>query len=183
MSEPQDIDAKRIHCWNHALEAYGTAFVLQRRAARLRRIRRLLAFFGLVVPVLVGIIATRFYKNSPIPSWVIHSAGVASAIQSLLALWALVAKWEDSLSEAVQAAQKNFALHTRWEHLARGGDGALIDAFPQLAAEDETQRQSDVKLFVSDRERAVGMRAGLFKFGRACDRCSKVPTSEAPSFS
>jgi hypothetical protein len=53
MAESPDIEAKRQQCWNRALEACGTWYIFQRRAKKLRSLRRVLTFFGILVPALI----------------------------------------------------------------------------------------------------------------------------------
>ncbi len=177
MAERRDIEAKRQQCWDSALLAYGTAYIFQRRAVRRRRLKRALTFFGLFVPALIGIIATRFYRNVPIPAWCVHLASVASAIQFVFSLWALVTKWDDTLSDAMQAAQKNSDLQVRWENLAHKSSAELEVEYDTIADTEARQRDADVKQLISDKEKRIGMKAGLFKYQRECAGCNRIPKS------
>ncbi len=180
MSIQSPIDAKRSECWNNAVRAFGTAFILQRRAGRLRSKRRLLTFFAFVVPILVGIIATKVYTKSPVPDLLMHFASGASALLALISLWSVVAKWEDTLADCFRGAHKNYHLQVKWETLVKEDDQKVQTEYPVLLQADHDQRESDIKHVVSSREKIVGMRAALFKYGpRTCAGCKQKPSSEA----
>jgi hypothetical protein len=51
MAESKAIEAKRQQCWDRALEAYGTAFLFERRSARMRAVKRFFTFLGILAHV------------------------------------------------------------------------------------------------------------------------------------
>lgn len=182
MSGNSTADAKRSECWNNALRAFGTAYILERRAGRIRTKRRVIAFLGLVVPVLVGIIATKVSKNSPVPEWLITSASAASAAQAVVSIWSLIARWEDTLSDCIRGANKNYDLQVRWEGLPPEGDAKVEAEYPTLLKAASEQRESDIRQLISSREKTIGMRAALHHSQRECARCNKTPSSETIPF-
>lgn len=177
MAESDDVQAKRQLCWNNALAAHGTGYIFERRASRLRLFTRALTFSGIIVPALIGVMATSFYQGKSVPDWCIHSATVVGAVQLILSIWALVAKWDDSLAHALQSMQNNYDLQSRWETLAGGSPNILEAQFDQLSREDAKQRANDTKELVTDKERRQCMRAGFFKYLRECAGCDQVPKS------
>ncbi len=181
MTERRHVSDKRSECWNRAFRAYATAYLFERRAAWLRNIKRFFTFLGILVPAAIGIIAQRFYSGAPIPSWIMNIASVLAVVLFLFSLISLVTRWDDTQSDAIQAAQKNYTLQTRWEELAKESEEALESKFESLSAEDAKQGESDVKQHVTDREKRVGMHAALFKYQRQCAgvRCDRQPSSLA----
>ena len=120
---------------------------------------------------------------APVPSWIMHTASALAVVLFLFSLVSLVTKWDDTQSDAIQAAQKNYTLQTRWEELAIAAEEALENRFQSLSDEDAKQSESDVKQHVTDRAKRIGMHAALFKYQRQCAGCDRQPKSIAANWS
>lgn len=184
MATEVELDEKRKECWNRALHAYGTYVIFSRRATLRRRDKRLMTYMGLLVPSLIGAIAIKFYSATPIPKWVIDLASFSSIIQFTVSLWALIAKWDDTASDAIQCALKNLDLQGQWEQLAREFPADFNAKFDSVLTQDIKQREIDAKQLATPKEKRLGMRAGLFQYQRKCAVCFRIPSSDSlPSIS
>jgi len=84
-------DEKRRQCNDGALFTFGTAYIFEKGAARIRLALRLLTFTGLVVPASLGILVGTIGCNSKYISLAIIFAALLSGTQLVLSIWSLVA--------------------------------------------------------------------------------------------
>jgi mobilome CxxCx(11)CxxC protein len=168
--------------WDLARDAYGTAWIFERRGRVLGRKLRALAFFGLVGPLLVGAIHGAFGSYPTVVDWATGVIGVAVAV---ISLWALVAKWDTAMAYASESQTDNSRLSRELVDLARmtaTESGAEPDRRAQLRADFNTREAQDQRQDVSPQEKRAGYRAGLLQFKQACGGpCSRVPESMTPT--
>src|SRR6185436_13026554 len=87
------LDALRSDAWEKAQEAYGTAYIFERRARRLRNQLNILNFVGLAVPVLVGSIVLGYGLGFKPLGWLVPIAIAIAIAQAVVFSWSLVAGW------------------------------------------------------------------------------------------
>ena len=178
------VDGIRVKCWDRALEAYGTGYIFERRAASLRVRLKVLAFLGIVVPASIGSVVLAFGTN---PAWLPYLVGIAGAlgvIQLVGSVWSLTARWEDAYTGALESLSSNHRLSNSYQRLAENPPGKLAEVelrFSLLEKEDELVQAADYKRGISEKEKRRGMRAALRKYRRECAGCNKIPVSMRPS--
>lgn len=177
------IDDYRRKCWDAALHAYGTSYIFQKRAERLKRKNDALTWVGLAVPLLTGALVGTL---SGYKLWgaAIAAGSVIGAVQLVINLWSVVKRWSDELSYSSGSATANESLASRFAALGEDpptGLPALRTQFDKLDVEDTARRARDSEKNVTEKERRMGMHAGLRKFQRPCSACHQVPTTMDPS--
>lgn len=176
------IDDYRRRCWDAALHAYGTSYIFQKRAERLKRKTDVLTWVGLAVPLLTGALVGTLgsYKL-----WgaAIAAGSVIAAVQLVISLWSVVKRWPEELPYSSASATANDSLASRFAAFGEDPPGlaAMRIQFEKLNVEDTARRDRDSEKNVTEKERRMGMRAGLRKFQRPCAACHQVPTTMDPS--
>lgn len=171
-----DVDSIRKQSWDRATDAFGTAYIFERRARRLHRSLRILTFVGLLPAVVVGAFALSF----GLIAIVVTVAAAVGIIQVVVSLWALVDQWVDKHAYAVESVAVNNRLSSRFSDLARNpppNPQQLHREFESIKVDDEHRRDLDIRRNISEKERRRGMRAALRQFHRPCAECHKVPAS------
>lgn len=173
------IDGYRRKCWDAALHAHGTSYIFRKRVDRLKHRTDLLTWVGLAVPLLIGALVGTLggYKL-----WgaAIATGSVIAAAQLVINLWSVVKRWPEELSYSAASATANESLATRFAALGEdspAGLQALRTQFEKLNVEDNARRATDNEKSVTEKERRMGMRAGLRKFQRSWSACHQVPTT------
>lgn len=172
-----DIDALRQLCWTRALEAYGTAYIFERRARRLKLWLRLLTFIGFLPALVVGAFVLSSFGLVGV---VVVSATIIAILQFVASFWALVAQWVDTYGYSVESMSANNSLSDRYGNLARTppDELALMRAlFESIETEDQSRRNLDYRQSLTDKEKRRGMRAALRQYRRSCAHCNQIPAS------
>jgi mobilome CxxCx(11)CxxC protein len=175
------VAAVRQHCWNRALEAFGTSYLFQRRIRRPQRGIRWVAYLSLAVPLVIGLVVMAFGTDDaslPVLLWV---GGILLVVQGLLALWSLVARWNDTIESVLLSITENNRLANRYKEIAERGPSDAAVRAAVLDAEYQARTEADLRQGITEQEKRMGMRAGLRQFQRACAACGKVPTTMDPS--
>lgn len=184
MGQPDTVDAIRTDCWDEALKTFGTAYIFEKRADKMKRKLRWPAFAGIAIPLIIGSIYLSFGKEFEYLGEFVAIAGILGVVQIVVSAWSLVAKWDDRLAYSLESASANYELSNRYTKLAKNPPPDLAEfrrRFDVLEAKNHSRRDSDYKQGVSDKEKRMGMRAGLRQFERACKECGNVPTSMKPT--
>jgi mobilome CxxCx(11)CxxC protein len=181
---PVPLAEERQHCITESLHCHGTAYVFGERAKLLRWRLKLMSFFGLVVPGLVGISIGSFGVTADATIYLISLAAVAALPQFVLSVWSLVDDWTGSLSYADESVADNTALADAFERLARNltlEPQEFVGEMRLLDQRNDARSTSDQKRDASDDEKRMGMRAGLRQLQKACASCGQIPVSLEPS--
>lgn len=180
-TDERKTDRIRQECWRRAVNAYGTAHIFEDRARSIRTRLRILEFSGLVVPLSVGALVLAFGADTPALDLIVTVAAVIAGIQFIVALWALVARWDDEFGFAKESAADNHRLSKQFAKLARTVPDDLQTQFEIRDAEYTAREKADYQRGISEKEKRKGMRAGLRQFQRSCSICGEVPKSLEPS--
>lgn len=181
MTETKQVDELRTECWNEALKAYGTAYIFQRRMTRLKAHIQSLNYFGLVVPLVIGGIALAFGLGFQYFNIVLWVGGALGIVQLALFAWAIVHKWNDNLVYSLEAMTDNFRQSDDYQELAKDPPKDLKQAIDLHKAKYQHRNDLDERQGLTQRERRLGMRAGLWRFERPCYKCGKIPETMEPS--
>ena len=177
-------DQVRSECWTHAIYCFGTSFVFEKRVRRLRNRVQLLAFLGLASPISVGTAVLLHGLHSAVAKVLAPIAALASMVQVIASLYALVRGWSDHLVYALESTSGNRELYEDFRRLGAfppDEDQELQRRFDVLLARDAARTKQDDKYPLTDEEKRIGMRAGLRQVGRKCAGCNLVPTSMTAS--
>lgn len=166
--------------WAKAIEAFGTAYIFEKRAEAVKWKLKLLTFTGLALPLLLGGVALRFGQDS-ILFWIVYPlAGTVGIAQLALSLWSVVSGWNDAMAYSLESMTHNYRLSTLFSDLAKSRKSNKNDEekrFQVLIAEYRVREDADLKKQVSEKEKRKGMRAALRQFRKSCYGCGEVPTS------
>jgi mobilome CxxCx(11)CxxC protein len=171
----------RVEAWDSALHMFGTGYLFERRARAPKRGLFILSFSGLVLPVVLGSYVAAFGRSAPQLERVIVVIGVIAGLQAILSVWALVAKWDDQYTVAIEGAREYNRLATGFRSLAKSPSDDAEVRFKILTAERNARESADVSQLLTDKEKRRGMRAALREFQKECVSCKQVPHSMRPT--
>jgi len=176
-------ELKKI-CIDNALYAFGAAYIFEKRASKYKRIFNILTFLGIVVPASFGGLVLSFGADFRFKEIVIIVISILGLLQLVLSVWSLAAKWDDSLAYAQESLSANYRLSANFKELADNSPENLKDfeiGYRFLKMENDARNDRDNQQLVNEKEKRMGMRAGLRQFKRACSACKQVPVSLKPS--
>lgn len=171
-------DEQRKDCWDKAIHAFGTAYIFEKRYNQSRIKQRWLSFLGIAVPVLVGGIVVAFFgidQLKPLLGVLIVIAALLSTIQLVFTIWSLVAKWEDETVYGSESSVDNYEIARMYEELAKHNPSDFDSQYKLLEYRNNRRSSEDGKKGVIEKEKRMGMKAGLRKYQRACVKCGQVP--------
>jgi len=182
MTEPENNYNKlRRDCWDKALDCFGYSYIFAKRVVRLRRRIRLLTAFGILVPVAAGAIALSYAYRPEIVDFVVKIVATPLMIaQLLVSIAALIYRWDDGLSYALDAASVHGTLSGKYKKLASTPPTTEVELqrmYDLLEVEYDERTKQDAKESIKEWENRMGMRAALREFQRKCVGCDKTPTS------
>lgn len=171
---------KRKLCSDQALNCYGTAYIFEQRARKIRKYLRFINFLGIATPAALGAVLSLIGFKSPyadIASWI---AGIIGILQFVASIWSLISTWENDLSYYIESKADNYRLSEAFSIL--GVTKSLTAKefeleLKLLGAQADMRAQLDNRVDVTDAEKRMGLRAGLRKYQRKCVGCKQVPTS------
>lgn len=173
-------DEKRRICADSALKCFGTAYIFERRARPIRLALRWLAFLGIAGPAALGGVVAAFNLKQEYIALAVTIAGAIAALQVVISIWSLVASWDASLSYAIESKAANYRLADEFSKL-----GQTTSLSPEqfdtelglLETQSDFRADLDNRVDISDKEKRMGMRAGLRRYSRPCAGCGEVPKS------
>lgn len=177
---PKDLSAHQAlvdDVWTSTVHAFGTGYIFEQRANRLRLRLQILNFVSFVVPVMVGgLVLTYGTKLAQLPA-VVSVMGAVGLVQVVVSLWALVAGWVETYGYALRSMEANNALAREYEILVNSAFGAseMSSRFVVLRGQDKVRQAEDGNQGVTEREKRLGMRAALRRYQKPCAGCHKVP--------
>jgi mobilome CxxCx(11)CxxC protein len=187
VASPAQIDPRTDECRKRRTDAAATAAIFRRRAKKYSSHIDLLTFTGIAVPVLIGcVVSADLLKNPLWMSRFLWVAGVVAAVQIIVSLWSIVAKWPDKQESSLSSATANSRFETEFEELLnqlKDPPLSFDKDFAKLKAQDDMQILADERQFITNEEKVFGYRANLHRYGEKCGKCAKVPDSpEIPGF-
>lgn len=179
--DSEGLDPRALECFKRARDTWGTAEVATLRASRTKRWLRSLNFVGLAVPLVIGGLAIAYSINGAVRLWLVGTASALLIIQTVVALWALTAKWDDNYTDSMRSVAENRRLFRAFDGLLRNrpaDPGEFQRRLELLIAEDDATQQYDYSRGEwTDAERRYGMRSGLIRMEAKCPSCGIVPKS------
>ncbi len=161
----------------HRIYSYGTFAIFNRRARAYMRRLQVLDFVGLALPLLVGGLVLSGIDITD--KWLI-AVGCVLAVQGVVFLWALIARWADKLEHSTASRTANREIAELYENCLVTAPSA--SDWDLLVARRKQQDSIDERYPPSEKERSYGMRQALYQFRLPCGNhdCGKVPTSLKP---
>jgi mobilome CxxCx(11)CxxC protein len=166
-------------CFDKEFHAFGTKYLFEQRAISLRGKLKLLSWSSLVIPLAVATLLLSF-DSTAVTFWTKLISGLLGGALTFIGLWAVVAGWTDSLSKAERAMLANTDLIDRWRDL-QAYSGPDFDArLAVLKERDLAQEKLDQLESVTQKDKALMMRAALFQYQMPCTLCNESPKSLKP---
>lgn len=177
-------DTIRRNCWNKAIYCLGTSYIFQEKAKKYGKYLRWINVLGIMVPLLAGAIAMGYGQYSQYLQYFLIIAIPLSLAQVALSSLALIGKWGDSLSYALESQSENRKLAEEFRHLAENPPNdisVLEQEFRILNVRDDGRSRQDEKITFSNKEERKGMRYALKMLQLECAICKKVPIDMNPT--
>ena len=176
-------DQLQDECWNKAIYACGTAYLVGREFQSIKMKRQIITFLGIGVPVLVGGMAFTHADYPDFFSKFLLGAGILSVAQLVVSVWSLTANWDDFYEKCSQSLDVNTDLEVEWQNAARNNppDSEISKKVEFLRVRDLEQQKKDKKLGISETKFRRGLRYALRQYKRSCVQCGEVPASMKPT--
>lgn len=174
----------RRRCNDNALHCFGTAYMFEKHAKSIRRKITFLTFLGIAAPATVGAFIGTFNLSPNVTKFVLVLAGLISILQLIFSIWALASGWNDHLSYYLESKSANYRLADEYTQLANiiSISQTEFDTKLQvLETEGKLRNDLDNRHDITDKEKRMGMRAGLRQYRRLCAGCSTMPSSMKPT--
>lgn len=178
MSEKEAII--RRESWDRAINSFGKAFIFGKRAEFYKKWIRFLTILGIIVPILVGAVATGYGLDSSILKNVINITIPITIIQLVISIIAIVNNWNDYLSYSLEATNDYGNLSENFKKLGKNppiDEQKLEHKFEILDTKYLLRTEQDSKYGLKDKELRKAMRYALREFQRKCVGCEEVPLS------
>lgn len=182
---PEEAQTRR-KLGQQSVNAWGTAYILTARFKIWSIIKRLITLTGILIPVVIGLTYLSFTDVIEETKWILWAGSSLALVHGITS--AIVAVWanEDKSYTLNESAAKNRNIAIRSDRLAKSLEfdypvfsalaQELINEYQALEEHDEN------RLGASQRDRRIGLRAGLFRFKRMCAACKAVPKKEKRFF-
>ena len=171
---------KRGICADSALKCHGTAYIFEKRAARIRRKVIILSFLGIAGPASVGAIIGTYNLDFKNIQLLLLIAGTIAIIQLIFSIWSLVSGWDRNLSYYIESKAANYRLASQYDRLSKTTTLSQNDfevEFQALDREADIRANLDNQYDITDKEKRMGMRYGLRQYQRSCAGCNQIPTT------
>lgn len=171
---------KRRDCADSALKCHGTAYIFEKRAAKIRTKVITLSFLGIAAPASVGAIIGTYNLDIKDIQLFLFIAGTIAIIQLIFSIWSLVSGWDRNLSYYLESKAANYRLASQYDRLSKTTTLSPHDfevEFQVLHREAEFRANLDNQHDITDKEKRMGMRYGLRQYQRPCVGCKQTPTT------
>lgn len=176
---PQD-DKRRMDLRQIAVNCWGTSEIFKIRADRYERSLRKSALVGFALPIVVGVLVIALGPDWKYLRYALVLVALISAAQALYNAYLIFHGYERELRDCLDSASTNRSIATRADLLSQNVQ-ILEDEFArqyhQLVGENRNQETQDERRKITNKERRMAGRFGLFQFRQRCDACKKTPTS------
>jgi mobilome CxxCx(11)CxxC protein len=178
------LDDFKKHCIDHMFWCYGTSAIFQRREHKLKRLRELITYLGIVGPLIIGSAVGSFGKDwkigaveiVPIIVVVASSVGI---FQIILSVWALVARWDEAYGAAQESVRANNALYNQFKSLHDRSPQNFMDALTDVQDENTRQEAQDYRQSITASEKRYAYHESMRYLRRACRVCNVIPTGKS----
>jgi len=177
---------KRRESNDSALSHFGVAYIFEKRAKSLRKHIQVLTFLGIAVPASVGAIVLKgpLSLSQSQQQIIFGIAGLLAFLQFIITIWSVVTKWNDNLAFYLESKSSNYRLASEYKRLANSTGWSPEEfemRYQVLEAEGNIRTNQDDKIDLDEKEKRMGMRAGLREFQRPCAGCEKIPKDMKPT--
>jgi mobilome CxxCx(11)CxxC protein len=165
-------------CWDDSLHSFGTAYIYSNRSKLIGRYLKAVNFLGIIVPVIIGGIATSYSISPKTLNIILIVAAPFSIIQLILSALSLNYKWDDAYSYYLESANDNSQLSNDYKNLAKYPPDKLKDFKSKKELIDvkySIRGSYDGKYILSPKDKREAMRYSLRNFQRSCAGCKIIP--------
>ncbi len=171
-------------CADEALKCYGTAYIFEKRASKLKTKSSILNFFGIATPAMLGTMIATYNLDNNTEEAIKFIAGTIGLFQLLLTIWSIVEGWGDKASSYTESKSTNYSIAKRLKYLEQNTTISRNEYNSELAViekEIDIRSSIDARHDITDEEKRMGMRYGLRKYQRPCAGCNIVPIEMKPT--
>lgn len=165
-------------CWDDSLHSFGTAYIYSKRSKLIGAYLKGVNFLGIIVPVIIGGIATSYSVSPDTLKIILIMAAPFSIFQLILSVLSLNNKWDDAYSYYLESANDNSQLSNDYKNLAKYPPIKLNELKSKKELIDvkyNIRNTNDAKYILSPKEKREAMRYSLRNFQRSCAGCKKTP--------
>jgi mobilome CxxCx(11)CxxC protein len=171
-------------CWDNALHSFGTAYIYSKRSVFISRLLKANNFLGLIVPVLIGGIATSYTLSLNALNTILFIAAPFSILQLVLSALSLTNKWDDTYSYYLESTNDNSSLSDDFKSLAKYPPDNLKEfktKMKLIEVKYNIRNTNDIKYPLTAKEKREAMRYSIRNFQRSCAGCNVTPNDMIPS--
>lgn len=168
-------------CRSKEFYAYGTTRIFERRARRLQTLRTWITFLGIVVPLVVGGVVLSFGTSANALPYLLALAGAVGTLQLVLSAWAIVSRWDEKYSYAVESSRENTELYNKFKSLADSPPADIKILYEKALRENESREFKDISQGVTDKEKRFAYRESLKYYQKPCYICDLTPKISKPT--
>lgn len=175
-------DIRRNELRQIAVNSWGTAAIFIMRADKCEKQLKIAALIGFTLPVLIGVLVIALGADWKYLNTALTIVGVVSAFQAIYNAILIFYGCERQLREYLDSASTNKSIAIRAFELSQNIQAPpdeFTAAYLLLKGENRNQENNDERKNISDKDRRIAGRNGLFQFSQKCGSCKKIPTSTA----
>ena len=173
-------DSRRKDLMQKAVDSWGTAIILERRAKRYQGWIKASSFVGFITPLVVGVSVAAFGANWAKLSSLLLLVGFVSGGQVLVSGVLIFLGLETKLKQVQDSASINKMYAEQADVLAKNvrlPDVFFTESYLYLLGQINAHTFHDGKLGFSPKELRVAARAGFKRFNQKCGMCDLVPAT------
>jgi mobilome CxxCx(11)CxxC protein len=162
--------------------SYGTSQIFERRSNRLKTLRSILTFLGIVLPVAVGGLYISFGQSESLMNNILMFAGGLGVAQLVLSTWALVSGWDSQYESAIKSLQGNITNFNRCKRFATTtfrSEVELQSVFESILRDTEQQELIDITQHITLKEKHFAYQASLDYYNSECHACKQNPNKNS----
>lgn len=177
-----ELEKLKKKCFEKRFYSFGTTKIFEKRVKSYRLKLKIIAFLGLLSPVLLGGFVAAFSSDNQIlTNILLPVCGLLTILQAIMSLWSLVSKWDDVHAYSISAVKNNTRLTNDFDQLTNQTESKIKRDFPRLFDEFNRQEIEDTAQSVTTKEKRFAMRESLFQYKNKCPTCNKIPETLTPS--
>lgn len=172
-------DPRRRTLMQIAVNAWGTAVVLDARSSKYSQRLKFTGYIGFILPVVVGAYVAAFGVKGNLDVFLfLVSAGLV--MQTITSATLVYFGYEEKLSAALNSSATNKLLAAEADELAKNvslPEATFSSLFSHLQGRNQAQETVDERLGFTLKDRRIAARAGMKRFNVKCNGCGQIPKS------
>ncbi|WEM40819.1 hypothetical protein PTW35_09155 [Photobacterium sp. DA100] len=170
-----------IHLMEMRFHTYGAIEIFEKRKRRLCRLRNVIVYLGLAIPVSLLCLVLFDNEHPAIKSTLIAIISIILLVQLIMSLWALIAKWEEKYEYSISAMTSSRIIYERLNSLINSNKSIPSDVMLAISDDYHSQFSDELAHEITAKEKCYGYRKSLIKFSKVCPLCQSKPIDMKPS--